>query len=140
MFNTDSFSDHYLEYAIPRSGSHTGSGTNHLHHVAKSAMIMRKRSSETTTTPHKKPKEDTWRTRTFKASWRKDFPWVEYDEQGQNMYCSVCRKHPNLAGGNSMFVGTSSFRLQNLRAHNASKFMKVVSKLRLRKRILLKLL
>ena len=50
----------------------------------------------------------------FKESWKKDFSWVAYDTAKNNMYCSVCREFPTHADGNALFVGTTSFRIQNL--------------------------
>ena len=68
--------------------------------------------------------EETQCTRTFKASWKTDFPWVEHDEKGKKMYCNVCRPYSNLAEGNAMFIRTSSFHIQNLKVDSASKLHK----------------
>ena len=61
------------------------------------------------------------RTRAFKESWKKDFPWVVYDAAMNKMYCSVCREFPTIADGNALFTGMASFRIQNLKAHDSSK-------------------
>ena len=64
---------------------------------------------------------ETTHKREFKESWKKDYPWVMYDGALNNMNCGVCKEFPAHAEGNSFFVGTASFRIQNLKAHAASK-------------------
>ena len=60
---------------------------------------------------------ETTRKREFKESWKKDFWWVMYDATLNKMYCGVCKEFSTHAEGNSFFVGTASFRIQNLKAH-----------------------
>ena len=44
-----------------------------------------------------------------------------YDEATNTVSCTVCRQFPRLADGNAFFTGTSSFWIQNLKAHDSSK-------------------
>ena len=35
------------------------------------------------------PKKNT--KRSFQASWKKDYPWLEFDEKARSALCSLCR-------------------------------------------------
>ena len=49
------------------------------------------------------------------------------------MHCTMCREFPSLADGNAFFMGTSSFRIQNLEANDSSKIHDSCSKAKVAK-------
>ena len=58
------------------------------------------------------------RTRKFLESWKKDHSWLEHDDVKNEMFCLLCRKYPKVADRTDwFFLGTQSFRLQNIQGH-----------------------
>ena len=68
----------------------------------------------------KKLYETTKRVRVFLQSWKKEYPWVAYDDTNNVMYCEWCRKHPAIADKSPIVTGTSTFRHDTLRSHDGS--------------------
>lgn len=61
------------------------------------------------------------RKRTFRNEWKKDFPWIEYDQQNNVMYCSACCQFPRLADKHSIFfTGNIAFRKHHIGVHGKS--------------------
>lgn len=45
----------------------------------------------------------------FNDKWLAEYPWLEYELEGDKMYCKLCKKYPNMSGGLSRcFVFGSS--------------------------------
>ena len=64
----------------------------------------------------------------FQPSWKKEFTWLSYDAGKNEMFCSVCRRFPQLADASNPFVkGTSSFRKDPVKTHDKSKHHKKCS-------------
>lgn len=66
------------------------------------------------------------RKRPFLEIWKNEFPWVEFREEEQKMYCKWCREVPNLADKKSPLLngagGTAQgFRKETLQTHDVSK-------------------
>jgi hypothetical protein len=64
----------------------------------------------------KRSKQSYEATKAFKESWKKDFPWVQYDA-ATNILCPG--EFPTHA--DEMSFSQEHFRIQNLRAHGTSK-------------------
>lgn len=59
--------------------------------------------------------------REFVKSWRDEFPWVEYRDGEGKMFCTLCLSFPSLADQhNTFFIGSTTFRKHNLKAHENS--------------------
>ena len=53
-----------------------------------------------------KKKYEESRIRKFQPTWKKEFPWVQFDEEKNEMFCIVCRKYPTVADKASrLYVG-----------------------------------
>ena len=52
-------------------------------HVLESLKLA---STENEGPPNKEPK------RRFRQEWKKEFPWLHYDEEKEKMFCTVCEK------------------------------------------------
>jgi hypothetical protein len=66
----------------------------------------------------KKSYEKEKRMRSFYSKWTDEFPWVEFDETENVMYCIACKKYDKVG----RFVeGTSNFRIDTLKQHDASR-------------------
>ena len=67
--------------------------------------------------------KESW-VRRFKQAWNEEFPWVEFDEVKNLMFCAVCWKHPSVCGkSSSLFLGivgslSSGFYHDILVSHN----------------------
>ena len=87
----------------------------------------RKSSSTEENTNSKANKYEETRVRRFQPSWRKEFAWVEFNDEKKEMFCVVCRKHPTVADRESrLFLGingssSSGFRRDTLVSHNISR-------------------
>ena len=56
------------------------------------------------------------RQRNFQDSWTELYPWVQYNEDKNEMYCSYCRLFLDIADKKStLFIGTSNFTLETLK-------------------------
>ena len=53
-------------------------------------------NEENISTTMKKKKYKESHVRKFKQAWKKEFPWVEFDEAKNEMFCRVCRKSPSV--------------------------------------------
>ena len=66
----------------------------------------------------KKSYEKEKRMRSFYSKWTDEFPWVEFDETENVMYCIACKIFDKVG----RFVeGTSNFRIDTLKQHDASR-------------------
>ena len=62
------------------------------------------------------------RDRKFLDKWKFGRPWLCHDDTKKHMYCDVCRRHARPGEKKSVFVaGCSSFKLESIMAHEASK-------------------
>ena len=53
-------------------------------------------------------KHEESRIRKFQPTWKKEFPWVKFDAEKNEMFCIVCRKYPTVADKASrLYVGIS---------------------------------
>ena len=58
----------------------------------------------------------------FLDKWKFCRPWLCHDDTEKHMYCDVCRRHARPGEKKSVFVaGYSSFKLESITAHEASK-------------------
>lgn len=61
--------------------------------------------------------ENTKRERTFQPTWQQTFKWLAFDNN--KMYCRVCQQY-NVSDEGSFVRGTSNFRIDPIRKHEAS--------------------
>ena len=87
----------------------------------------RKAESSTDQNPSsEKAKKNERRIRKFQPAWKKEFPWVEYNEEKIEMFCVVCRKYPTVADkGSRLYTGingssNTGFRRDSLSSHDKS--------------------
>lgn len=59
--------------------------------------------------------------------WKENWPSVEYAEDDDKMYCTICKKFPNISNGNIMLQGTDNYRIETLKAHEQSSVHKECS-------------
>ena len=58
----------------------------------------------------------------FLDKWKFGRPWLCHDDNEKHMYCDVCPRHARPREKKSVFVaGYSSFKLESITAHKASK-------------------
>jgi len=80
-----------------------------------------KQDQEINTTPAMSAAAPTKKTRKFQESWKERYKWLQFDEKENKMFCVVCREFPN--GKNTQYslrIGTNSFQIDSLKAHEAS--------------------
>ena len=74
----------------------------------------------------KKKKYEESHAHKFNQAWKKEFPWVEFDEAKNEMFCSVCCKYHSVCDKSShLFLGidgssSTGFRRESLICHNSS--------------------
>ena len=88
-----------------------------------------KRKPDTSKEEHlnneKVTKYESW-IRKFQPTWKKEFPWVKFDEEKKEMLCIACRKCPTVANKESrLYVGingssTTGFCRNSLASHERS--------------------
>lgn len=71
------------------------------------------------------------RKRLFVPSWKREYLWLEYNQDKDEMFCKICRQFPGLAGDNPFTKGTNNFRKDPIKAHDASKSHKKCSEAKL---------
>ena len=58
------------------------------------------------------------RQRLFQNKWLEEFPGLEYNEEEEKMYCSICTRHRTRADTHSsFFTGCSTFRKPSIQSH-----------------------
>ena len=58
------------------------------------------------------------RQRIFQEKWIEDFPGLDFNEEENKMYCTVCVKQPLYCDKSSSFVtGCNTFRVGSLQSH-----------------------
>lgn len=57
----------------------------------------------------------------FQENWKTNRSWLIFDNELNVMYCNVCKQYDKLQKANSFREGTSSFRKQNVEAHEHSR-------------------
>lgn len=62
------------------------------------------------------------RQRIFLPPWQKDNPWLLFDANKNEMFCSICKRFPAISkdSKNAFITGCSSFRLQTITSHASS--------------------
>lgn len=65
-----------------------------------------------------KKKYETKRSRGFVESWKEEFQWIEDTDKG--MICNYCKEFKDLAGETKFVNGNISYRIENIRTHDAS--------------------
>ena len=84
-------------------------------------------NKENISTTMKKKKYEESCVHKFNHAWKKEFPWVEFDEAKNEMFCRVCRKYPSVCDRSSrFFLGIdgspwTGFRRESLISHNSSR-------------------
>ena len=65
-----------------------------------------------------KKKYEAKRTRQFQPQWKDTFPWLDYDQGKDVMFCKYCREFPNLSDQKAaLVVGSNNFRIEPLKYH-----------------------
>ena len=61
----------------------------------------------------------------FRESWKEEYPWVEYDQEKNAIFCNLCIKAPSVAKtlfNSDGYKGkTNGMRLYDLKSHQSSK-------------------
>ena len=83
-------------------------------------------NEENISTTMKKKKYEESRVCKFNQAWKKEFPWVEFDEAENEMFCRLCRKYPSVCDKSShLFLGIdhsslTGFCRESLISHNSN--------------------
>jgi len=86
-------------------------------------------SNQTTKTPTLKRASDNSGGSTSKSSskrefvrtWLKDFPWLTYDVEANQMFCKLCRDNTTCSDTSSTFMsGSQNFKIESVRSHESS--------------------
>ena len=89
---------------------------------------LKRKAVEDIVTENKNDYELVKRCRRYQPKWRQEFPWLQYDDVNDIMWCGVCREfHSSLKNkganyGNNVFVvGTNLFKTCAVKDHQSSK-------------------
>ena len=113
--------DNDTDVSANTSSANGGDGDASKQNKSSVSQSQTKQSKESR---HKK--YDAKRKRSFRESWKTEYPWVNFDEDEGVMFCEICRKYPKLADQESqLFKGAGDskqgFRKDTLRFHHKSK-------------------
>jgi len=65
----------------------------------------------------------------FQEKWKTNRSWLLFDSDLNMMYCNVCKQYDKSQKANSFREGTSSFRKQDVDAHEQSDLHSIVKEL-----------
>ena len=77
-------------------------------------------SSTTSAAPSESSFQTTSKVYKFQEKWKTNRSWLLFDSDLNMMYCNVCKQYDKSQKANSFREGTSSFRKQNVDAHEQS--------------------
>ena len=62
------------------------------------------------------------RKRDFQDAWKKDRPWLYWDQENKRMFCEYCRQFPKFVGASCNFVsGCTNVKLCAVKFHEEQK-------------------